>query len=115
MEIVDISQDAFLPSLPTMAEMLPSPLIMTKTVEMARPASARIKHRKPKIHFSPDIIPRYGGKNRLTAPKNTANMANPTTIMSTNAAFFFPSILILHSVVYYAEYIITFHTPLAQI
>ena len=52
------------------------------TAHIARPMSAMKYAEKPPSHSGPASTPRYGGKMTLPAPKNIANNAKPTTIMS---------------------------------
>ena len=65
------------------------------TAHIARPMSAMKYAEKPPSHSGPASTPRYGGKITLPAPKNIANNAKPTTIMSRTVWGF---VLKLHSI-----------------
>ena len=74
--------DSVFPALPSTAFISPWHLAAANIASNANPTSAIIKPVNPVIHPLPLTTPRYGGKIKLPAPKNIANSANPTTMMS---------------------------------
>lgn len=74
--------DGTFPITPVIPLIFPVPRIIATTVTKAKPTSVKKKHKKPKNQSFPDVIPKYGGKIKLPAPKNIAKTANPMTIKS---------------------------------
>ena len=84
------------------------------TVSIARPMSAIKYAEKPFIQSGPASTPRYGGKMTLPAPKNIANSAKPTTMMSRTVWFLFSNFIcsflfhhLLFSLLFYSAAVCT--------
>ena len=57
--------------------MLPPAELMAKMPKQDSTTSTKTKQANPTSHSLPLVIPRYGGKMRLPAPKNMAKSAKP--------------------------------------
>lgn len=94
-----------LPDLSNILLTSPPHLAAAAIANNANPTSANINPEKPVIQLSPDITPKNGGNIRFPAPKNIANSANPTTIISLFVLFILKPLKVF-LFIKYSEYII---------
>lgn len=76
------SRPARCPSVPSMAALLPPARFKANSPKQVMITSISTKQPKAMGHWSPAVMPRYGGKMRFPAPKKMANSASPMTMKS---------------------------------